>query len=262
MSYNARDDAARSYDDAIEAMRAKVEALKAAGAKQVRFIGDALMIQGDCLEVMPALGRVETICTDPPYGMAFRSNHRKTKHKAIANDGDVSLLQWACRLPAQHSKYIWMRWDNLPEVPLPRSLITWVKNNHSMGDLEGEHGRKTEVCAFYRGPDHRWPQQRPVDVVMCPRTGNNFHPTEKPVQLMLEVASWTAGTILDPFAGSGTTGVAATQLGRKFIGIELDPEYFEIACKRVEEAWNQPRLFDEPKAAKAVNGNLFDGDAA
>ena len=97
---------------------------------------------------------------------------------------------------------------------------------------------------------------------MCPRTGNNFHPTEKPVQLMLEVASWTAGTILDPFAGSGTTGVAATQLGRKFIGIELDPEYFEIACKRVEEAWNQPRLFDEPKAAKAVNGNLFDGDAA
>ena len=89
------------------------------------------------------------------------------------------------------------------------------------------------------------------------------HPTQKPVGLIRQLLQkMRCGPVIDPFMGSGTTGVAAIQLGRKFIGIELDKDYFEIACARVTEAWNQPRLFDEPKPAKPVNGNLFDGDAA
>lgn len=214
-------------------------------------IGDCRLILGDCLEVMPLLGWYDSVVTDPPYGMAFRSNHRLFAHKKIMNDQSAKCLVWACSLPGPHSKYVWMRWDNLPDVPKPKSLITWVKNNHSMGDLEGEHGRQTEVCAFYRGQYHKWPKTRPTDVIFAPRTGNEFHPTEKPVQLMWTVVSWTAGIVLDPFMGSGTTLVACAKLGRKGIGIEIDPDYFEIACERVRKAYEQPDMFIErPPEAK------------
>ena len=212
--------------------------------EQARIIGGQLLIQGDCREVMAVLGGAyDAICTDPPYGMDFRSNYRKVRHAAIANDRDESALDWACRLDAPHSKYVWMRWDNLPRVPMPRSLITWVKNNHSMGDLDHEHGRKTEVCGFYKGDGHFWPASRPTDVLTCARTGNEHHPTEKPVALMMEVVQWTAGVVVDCFMGSGTTLVACQRLGRQGIGIELDPDYYAIGCKRVQEVVNNPPLF-------------------
>ena len=217
-------------------------------------IGDCRLILGDCLEVMPLLGKVGAVVTDPPYGMDFQSNHRKEAHKKIANDCSVDLLQWACGLSFSHSAYLWMRWDNLKDIPMPRSLITWVKNNHSMGDLEHEHGRKTEVCAFYKGEFHHFPSGRPNDVIMGTRTGNEFHPTQKPVDLMRNVINWTAGTVCDPFMGSGTTLVACAKMGRKGIGIELDPDYFEIACKRVREAYRQPDLFVEPPKPAVQEG--------
>lgn len=214
--------------------------------KKKTVIGDCVLYLGDCLEVMQEIGPVDAVVTDPPYGMAFHSNYRQEKHKAIANDKSVELLRWATEIDARHSKYIWMRWDNIKDVPLPRSLITWVKNNHSMGDLEHEHGRKTEVCAFYKGPEHSFPDGRPNDVITGARTGNEYHPTQKPVALMRNVIEWTNGIGLDPFMGSGTTLAACAKMGRKGIGIELDPEYYEIACKRVEEAYKQPDLFVAP----------------
>jgi site-specific DNA-methyltransferase (adenine-specific) len=217
-------------------------------------IGDCTLYLGDCLEVMPALGKVDAVVTDPPYGMAFKSNHRKVAHKKIANDGDVSLLTWACGIEVNHSSYIWMRWDNLADIPKPKSLITWVKNNHSMGDLEHEHARKTEVCAFYRGESHNFPSGRPNDVIMGTRTGNEYHPTQKPVDLMRNVIEWTSGVVFDPFMGSGTTLVACAKLGRKGIGIELDPDYFEIACKRVQAAYDQPDLFVAPRTPPTQEG--------
>jgi site-specific DNA-methyltransferase (adenine-specific) len=74
------------------------------------------------------------------------------------------------------------------------------------------------------------------------------HPNEKPVSLLQAIIAKTpAKTILDPFMGSGTTGVACIKLGRKFIGIEIEPKYFDIARRRIEEAWKQPRLFEEPR---------------
>lgn len=223
-------------------------------------IGDCRLIQGDCLEVMRELGEVDAVVTDPPYGMSFQSNHRKVNHKKIANDTTLDLLQWACEGHGHHSNYIWMRWDNLRDIPLPKSLITWIKDNHSMGDLKHEHGRQTEVCAFYAGPDHYWPKGRPNDVVRAARTGNELHPTQKPVGLMEVVVGWTAGLVLDPFMGSGTTLVACAKLGRKGIGIELDPEYFDIACKRVEAAYAQPDLFVAPPQEKPKHvGDLFGG---
>lgn len=223
---------------------------------EMQQIGGATLYRGDALEVVPTLSGIDSIVTDPPYGMAFRSNHRTVRHKAIANDRSAEHLIWACQIPVRHSRYVFCRWDNLLDVPLPRSVITWVKNNWSMGDLEHEHARQTEVALFYPGPDHRFPKGRPSDVIHAHRTGNEHHPTEKPVQLMRAIVEWTEGVVLDPFMGSGTTGVAAAKLGRLFIGVEIDARYFDIACKRIEDAYKQPDMFVKP-AQKVVQEALL-----
>lgn len=219
-------------------------------------IGDCTLYLGDCREVLPTLDAFDSVVSDPPYGMAFQSNYRTVQHEKIANDADATLLAWTCDLPITHSRYIFCRWDNLVDVPKPKSLVTWVKNNWSMGDLEHEHGRQTEVCLFYAGPSHKWPGKRPNDVIECPRTGNDFHPTEKPIQLMEVVVGWTSGTVFDPFMGAGSTGIACMNKGRKFIGCELHEPYFDIACRRIESAYKQPRLFAEP-VAKPVQESLL-----
>lgn len=181
--------------------------------RRKEVIGDCVLYLGDCMDILPSLDRVGAVVSDPPYGMAFRSNFRTVKHASIANDGSVSHLVSTCTIDAEHSKYIFCRWDNLLDVPKPKSLVTWVKNNWSMGDLEHEHGRQTEVALFYPGPSHDFPRGRPTDVISAPRTGNAFHPTEKPVQLMMAIIEWTRGVVLDPYMGSGTTGVACARGG-------------------------------------------------
>lgn len=223
-------------------------------------IGDCTLYLGDCRDIVRTLPSVDAVVTDPPYGMEFRSNYRtiRPKFHAIANDDTADALVWACGIDATHSKYVFCRWDNLREVPKPRSCVTWIKNNWSMGDLTGEHARQTEIALFYPGPGHFFPCGRPSDVIQAPRTGNEWHPTEKPVQLMWHVARWTNGTILDPFMGSGTTGVACVKLGRKFIGIEIEPKYFDIACRRITEAYKQPDLFVSAPSPSPVQLSLMD----
>jgi site-specific DNA-methyltransferase (adenine-specific) len=211
-------------------------------------IGDCRLILGDATAIVPLLDRPGAVLTDPPFGMAFRSNHRTEKHEDIEGDRDTELLAWACGIPVAHSRYVFCRWDNLRDIPKPKSLITWVKNNWSMGDLDHEHARQTEVAAFYPGPDHDFPSGRPQDVIRAPRTGNDNHPTEKPVQLMAAMASWTRGTVLDPFMGSGTTLVACARLGRPAIGIEVTEEHFETAIRRVSDAESRPELFTAKQA--------------
>lgn len=223
-------------------------------------IGDAELWLGDCRDVLPMIGQVDAVVTDPPFGMAFQSNYRTVTHAEIMNDEDDRLLQWACSIPARHSKYVFCRWDNIAALPKPKSLVTWVKNNWSMGDLEHEHARQTEVACFYPGPGHFWPKGRPSDVIECPRTGNVYHPTEKPIALMWAMVGWTNGVVLDPFMGSGTTGVACAQHGRPFIGCEMDVAHFDTACRRIAEAYAQPRLFTE-LPAKPQQPSIF-GDAA
>jgi DNA modification methylase len=220
------------------------------------IIGDATLYLGDCREILPTLEDVDAIVSDPPYGMSFQSNFRKEKHIAIANDGDVDLLLWACSLQARHSKYIFCRWDNLQDVPRPKSMVTWVENNWSMGDLHHEHARQTEVALFYPGPSHKFPKSRPTDVIHAPRTANENHPTEKPVFLMQAVIEWTEGVVFDPFMGSGSTGVAAVQMGRKFVGIEIEPKHFETACRRIEDAQRQDSLFGMPAVKNEQMGLL------
>ncbi len=221
------------------------------------IIGNATLYLGDCMDILPTLPKVDTVITDPPYGMLFQSNYRIEKHLKIANDESAGLacavIQWAIN-NSTHSVYAFGRWDNLVSYPKPKSLITWVKNNWSMGDLNHEHARQTEVAFFYSGDNHSFPSGRPTDVIHFPRTGNEVHPTEKPVGLIASFVKWTEGVILDPFMGSGTTGVAAVQMGRKFIGIELEPKYFEIACRRIEDAQRQVDMFQAPEKIPTQEG--------
>lgn len=206
--------------------------------------GNVKLICGDCLDVLPTLGKVDAVVTDPPYGIQFQSNHRQNKRARIQGDDDLSLLRFACDIKVRHSRYVFCRWDCLRHVLVPRSCITWIKNNWSMGDLSHEHARQTELILFWPGDEHEWLGGRPSDVVRANRTRNENHPTEKPVQLMQEIIGWTRGTVHDPFMGSASTGVACVKLGRAFIGIEIDRKYFNIACKRIDEAFNDFGLID------------------
>ena len=195
------------------------------------------VINADCIEYMRTLPDkcVDLIVTDPPYGMSFQSNYRKEKHKKIIGDNrfPVEIIDEFKRL-AKRGVYVFCRWDNLAEMPKPKSVIAWVKNNWSMGDLKHEHGRMWEAIAFYNMEEHEFIKRIP-DVIFAKRTGNKLHPTQKPVELMEEIIKCNVGgVVLDPFAGSGTTGVACKNLGRDFILIEKDVEYCKIAEERIK----------------------------
>jgi DNA modification methylase len=215
----------------------------------MEIIGNATLYLGDCKEILPKLqlSDIGTMITDPPYGMSFQSNYRLNKHEKIQNDTTAELakfvIDWGLN-NLKHSIYAFGRWDNLLDYPKPKSLITWVKNNWSMGDLEHEHARQTEVAFFYALSKHNFPKKRPTDVVIFSRTNNENHPTEKPVGLMQKFIEWTEGCVFDPFMGSGTTGVAAMKMNRQFIGIEINQKYFDIACKRIEESQKQFEMFE------------------
>jgi site-specific DNA-methyltransferase (adenine-specific) len=194
---------------------------------------DACIIyHGDCREALSQLSKVELVITDPPYGMNFVSNHRQVKHAAIIGDNLLprDLIDRAI-FKATHAVYVFCRWDNLSQMPVPKSVLVWVKNNWSMGDLKHEHGRQWEAICFYPQIEHKFITRIP-DVVYADRTGNNLHPTEKPTSLIEKLIM---AKILDPFMGSGTTLRAAKDLGRKAIGIEIEEKYCEIAAKRLSQ---------------------------
>ena len=192
---------------------------------------------GDCREVLPTLGGgIDLVITDPPYGMDFRSNHRIVRHEAIAGDHELPLDAILLAIgAAQRAAYVFCRWDNLTELPMPRSVLVWVKNNWSMGDLKHEHGRQWEAVAFYPKDGHEFINRIP-DVIHADRTGNEMHPTQKPLSLLKTIIAANVGdVVLDCFMGSGTTLRAAKDLGRKAIGIEIYEPYCEIAAKRLSQ---------------------------
>lgn len=226
-------------------------------------IGDATLYCGDCLEILPTLGRVDAVVTDPPYGIGHASNRGASwQGRQIANDCDVSVrdlvCDWCNDLDLPYA--VFGKWTR-PKPPC-RACLIWDKGIAGSGDLSIPWKPNTEEI-YINGAG--WSGHRGSSILTGPQmltweTAGRSHPHEKPVWLLAElVRKAPKGTILDPFMGSGTTGVAALQLGRKFIGIEIDESYFSIACKRIEEAWKQPRLFEEPKAKPAPHPSLFEG---
>lgn len=214
-------------------------------------IGDATLYLGDCLEILPTLGKVDAVVTDPPYGIGITRSNRLAVSRGLGggNWDDVPAdLSWldVGSTPA----IVWG--GNYFDLPPTRAPLVWDKNNagRDFADFEMAWSNLDMVA--------RRIVYRPMNM-----DGGKEHPTQKPVAVM----EWCLGflpdahTILDPFMGSGTTGVACAKLGRKFIGIEIEPRYFDIACRRIEEAYKQPRLFDEPRP-KPTQASLLDGDAA
>jgi site-specific DNA-methyltransferase (adenine-specific) len=210
-------------------------------------IGNQRLILGDCLDVMPTLGRVDAVVTDPPYGIGADEAAAKNKGKwGWVNYGETS---WDRERPdakifeeclkASRDQIIWggnYFTDLLP--PKMRWLI-WDKGQRdfSLADVEMAWTSQDKASRAFDYPR-----------ALALKDGKQ-HPTQKPVALM----EWCLGflpdakTILDPFMGSGTTLVACQKLGRHGIGIEIDPDYFEIACRRVDEAARQPDLFIAPQ---------------
>lgn len=224
---------------------------------RTEVIGDATLILGDCLEILPTLGRVDAVVTDPPYGIgedggACRTRGRPgyAKHEAKGWDSQRPAPEvFNTILACSKEQIIWGGNYFADLLPPRMGWLYWQKRmggDFSDGELAWT-SRQSALREFTR----------------CPKGMDKGHPCEKPVELMRWCLGFVpqAHTILDPFMGSGTTGVAAIQLGRKFIGIEIDPGYFDIACKRIEEAWKQPRLFEEPKRKPEPAPNLFDGAA-
>lgn len=207
---------------------------------------NGVLLCGDCLEIMQDMPDkcVDLVLTDPPYGMNFQSNHRVVKHDKIEGDKKypIAAVTQSMRI-AVNAVYTFCRWDNIYDLPKPKSILVWVKNNWSMGDLKHEHGRKWEACLFYCLEGHKFNKRIP-DVIKAMRTGNNYHPTEKPVGLLKNILECNVGELVfDPFLGSGTTAVACEKLGRKWIGIEISEKYCEIAAKRIKAENNQIKLF-------------------
>ena len=214
-------------------------------------IGDATLYRGDCLEILPTLGKVDCVVTDPPYGIADKwkggSGHGWGKAQAegvLRNEWDARPLDHRAidiLLAAADQHIIWG--GNYFDLPPSRCWFIWNKPERGFSLAEAEMA---------------WTNRdNVVRVFDCPRSEpDRTHPTQKPVALMRWCIEKTTGTVCDPFMGSGTTGVACAKLGRKFIGIEMEPKYFDIACKRIEAAYAEPDLFIAPPT-KAVQEELL-----
>ncbi|MDN7145281.1 DNA methyltransferase [Liquorilactobacillus mali] len=209
--------------------------------------------QGDCLELMKNIPdeSVDMVLTDPPYGMAFQSRYRTSMYEKIKGDQNLDWLDDFVEEIFRVSKnntahYMFCSYHHIDIFKQAiqkrfnvKNIITWVKNNTSMGDLKGDFAPKTEFIIFFQKGRRLINGKRDSNVFEYNKTRNELHPTQKPVDMveyMLSKFSDEGGVILDPFMGSGTTGVAATNLDRSFIGYEIDEDYFKIAEQRISEA--------------------------
>ena len=226
--------------------------------KRKEIIGDCTLILGDCLQVMPTLGEVDAVVTDPPYGINENSKKVASRGK-IAKAIDYGDFDWDTQThPAaidfclRNSKHQIIFGGNYYDLPPTSCWLVWDKQNGS-NDFADCELAWTNLKKAVRLIQWRWNGMI--------RKGDDVreHPTQKPQGVM----EWClthipdAQTILDPFMGSGTTGVACAKLGRKFIGIELEEKYFDIACKRIEEAYKQPDLFVAPPKEAATQEELL-----
>jgi site-specific DNA-methyltransferase (adenine-specific)/modification methylase len=203
---------------------------------RVETIGDATLYLGDCREILPTLPKVDAVITDPPYGIGYAANPIVGKGKSASNPErkawDDKTVDLSPVLKAAEVCIIWG--GNYYPLRPSRGWLTWFKPDAppSMAQFE-----MAWTSMDRNARQFSWA----IAQSNAERIG---HPTQKPLALMRWCAGFTEGLILDPFMGSGTTGVAAMQLGRKFIGIEIEPKYFDIACERIENAQRQQTLFE------------------
>ena len=219
---------------------------------RIERIGPHTLYLGDCREILPTLGKVDAVVTDPPYGInadaAAAKNEGKWGWKFHGHTTwDVSRPDksiFDAFLACSTHQIVWGGNYFTDFLPPSMQWFVWDKGQRefSLADFEmawSSQNKAARIISFARG--------RAI-------LDGKEHPTQKPIEVMrwcIEKLPANVRTILDPFMGSGTTGVAAAMLGREFIGIEREPKYFDIACRRIEAAMKQPDLFIEQPKPKA-----------
>lgn len=258
-------------------------------------IGRAVMFLGDCREILPHIDVVDAVITDPPYeaeahavnrilgsGHKRQMRERALDFEAMTPEMRSMLCNWAAdrchgwmlvfcqaeavadwRAAMEHSGVAWRR------------AMAWVKPD-SAPQLSGDRpaqGYETIAAGWCAAGRSVWNGGGRRGVFVCNKHDrgvghggrSNEHPTQKPVRLMSELValfSQPGDKVIDPCMGSGTTGIAALALGRAFIGIERDPRYFEIACRRIEQAAMQAELFGHASTVRAPRPMELWGESA
>jgi len=201
---------------------------------RVETIGNAKLYLGDCREILPTLPKVDAVITDPPYGISANKMTLGKGKKDFIRGGDWDNsrpdISW---IPGHAAGFcIWGGNYFADMLPPTNDILVWHKLNDGRSFSECEFAW-TNCGKQSRIKSHHWSGEE------------KEHPTQKPVPVMLWTLGWfpDAQLILDPFMGSGTTGLACAALGRSFIGCEIDRAYFDIACRRIEDAQRQQRMF-------------------
>lgn len=240
---------------------------------RIETIGDATLYLGDCSEIMPTLGKVDAVVADPPYGVGFKYATHDDRPEAY--EGGYGAWLWQ-RIEAAEERcnpgspiFVWQSGPNLHKMSewFPRDwrLFVAAKNFVQMRPVAMQHAFDP-VAVWWTPGEKPWSAgtrsrdfhiANTAPVIATPENVEREHPCPRPLdQVAHIVTQWCkpGSVVLDPFMGSGTTAAACLRTGRRFIGIEIDPKYFDIARRRAEEAWKQPILFVEPPPEQGALG--------
>ena len=215
---------------------------------------------GDCIEILPEISTVDAVVTDPPYGIGFTGCNASTREwTGIAGDDKTlnlrPMLNMVCPVVSFGANYYpeqlphrgrWFCWD---KRTIDGACDAMIGTPFELAWCNRKTGLEKMVRVLHGG-------------VVNADGGRRVHPTQKPIQVMIAAITWGCGesrVIVDPFMGSGTTGVACIQTGRSFIGVEIDPIHFATAVKRIDAALNADRdsLWSAKELAKENQRPLF-----
>lgn len=211
--------------------------------------GSAFINQVNCIDWQSGIKQVfdnsiDLVVTDPPYGISYRSNRPKKKHKCMQNDSDLVWLGDLCKELKRVCKteahlYVFCSWHNIDVFKQTlaaffnvKNILVWEKNNHGSGDLLGDYAPKYEMIIFCSNGSKKLNGGRSSNVIKCSKMPTDNHPTEKPTTLLrhlIEKSSNKGDLVLDAFAGSFSTARACKEIGRDFICFEIEPEYCRTA---------------------------------
>lgn len=235
--------------------------------KRKEVIGDCTLYLGDCTEILPELQRCGAVLTDPPYGIGASGGVGKYGRKKFADQDrqwdEVPIDRIVVDLIRERSDQQIIFGGNYFDLPPTRGYLVWDKG-------AGFKGRDFAECEFAWTSIDMNARVFSYDPLARGdyRNGAKQHPTQKPVSVMSWCLSFLAGggIVLDPFMGSGSTGVACVHRQRPFVGIEIDPAYFDIACDRVADAGRQTDIFgggrpEMPDQSACIQTSIFgEGD--
>jgi DNA modification methylase len=217
---------------------------------------------GDCREILPTLGRVDAVVTDPPYGIdGYRGSINKARGKANYAGGFEDTPEYISSAVVPSIKLLIERCGCVVLTPGNRNMSAYPQPDSfgcffqpaSVG-MQGFGNADAQPIFYYGKNASKKNLGKPCSYQLTESAEANGHPCVKPLRAWTKLVNNVTSlgqTVLDPFMGSGTTGVSCCRLGRKFIGIELEQSYFDISCKRIAEALRAPDMFVEaPKPAK------------